>query len=109
MALEQRSNSELSLDKLPNNDQEITHCNIIVPKKEEQNITIKNHVQRNKKKCYECRKKVGFTGFKCRCGFIFCGKHRHGDQHNCSFDYSSLAMNTDGLGGGVFAKLQYKL
>ena len=41
-------------------------------------------------RCYLCRKKVGLTGFKCRCGPIFCALHRHSYQHSCSFDYKAL-------------------
>ena len=29
-----------------------------------------------KNRCQECRKKVGLTGFPCRCGGLFCGLHR---------------------------------
>ncbi|XP_058507992.1 AN1-type zinc finger protein 6-like [Solea solea] len=40
-----------------------------------------------KKRCFTCRKKVGLTGFDCRCGHIFCSLHRYSDEHNCTFDY----------------------
>uniref|UniRef100_A0A0E0D836 AN1-type domain-containing protein n=1 Tax=Oryza meridionalis TaxID=40149 RepID=A0A0E0D836_9ORYZ len=40
-------------------------------------------------RCATCRKKVGLTGFKCRCGGNFCGGHRHADAHSCGFDYKS--------------------
>uniref|UniRef100_A0A0D9ZEA1 AN1-type domain-containing protein n=1 Tax=Oryza glumipatula TaxID=40148 RepID=A0A0D9ZEA1_9ORYZ len=40
-------------------------------------------------RCAACRKKVGLTGFKCRCGGNFCGGHRHADAHGCGFDYKS--------------------
>ena len=32
-----------------------------------------------------CRVKLKLTDYPCRCGLIFCSKHRH--KHNCSFDY----------------------
>ncbi|XP_052174163.1 zinc finger A20 and AN1 domain-containing stress-associated protein 4 [Diospyros lotus] len=38
-------------------------------------------------RCLVCRKRVGLTGFKCRCGTTFCGTHRYPEQHGCSFDY----------------------
>lgn len=43
----------------------------------------------NKKKnrCHSCNKRVGLTGFECRCGGTFCGVHRYSDMHSCSFDY----------------------
>lgn len=37
-----------------------------------------------------CRKKLGLTGFKCRCGLTFCGQHRHAEGHNCTFDWKAM-------------------
>lgn len=45
------------------------------------------------KKCNTCRKRVGLTGFNCRCGQIFCSVHRYSDQHSCPFDYRSAAQD----------------
>ncbi|XP_019909163.1 AN1-type zinc finger protein 6 [Esox lucius] len=44
-----------------------------------------------KNRCFACRKKVGLTGFDCRCGNVFCGAHRYSDIHNCTFDYKADA------------------
>ncbi|XP_049594359.1 AN1-type zinc finger protein 5 [Syngnathus scovelli] len=44
-----------------------------------------------KNRCFMCRKKVGLTGFECRCGNQFCGFHRYSDQHNCPYDYKAEA------------------
>ncbi|KAJ7994730.1 hypothetical protein DPEC_G00252510 [Dallia pectoralis] len=44
-----------------------------------------------KNRCFTCRKKVGLTGFDCRCGNVFCGAHRYSDIHNCTFDYKADA------------------
>lgn len=41
-------------------------------------------------RCQQCRKKVGLTGFKCKCGMLFCGQHRYAEAHNCTFDYKSV-------------------
>uniref|UniRef100_A0A8C7MTG2 Zgc:77486 n=1 Tax=Oncorhynchus kisutch TaxID=8019 RepID=A0A8C7MTG2_ONCKI len=48
---------------------------------------------KNKKKnrCFTCRKKVGLTGFDCRCGNLFCAIHRYSDKHNCPYDYRGAA------------------
>ncbi|KAL0410715.1 UNVERIFIED_CONTAM: Zinc finger A20 and AN1 domain-containing stress-associated protein 8 [Sesamum latifolium] len=35
------------------------------------------------KRCGTCRKRVGLTGFNCRCGSIFCAIHRYSDKHDC--------------------------
>ncbi|GIL56649.1 hypothetical protein Vafri_11980 [Volvox africanus] len=41
-------------------------------------------------RCLECKKKVGLTGFKCKCGNIFCGQHRYAESHDCPFDYKGV-------------------
>ncbi|CAH9070519.1 unnamed protein product [Cuscuta europaea] len=43
-------------------------------------------------RCTTCNKRVGLTGFKCRCGDLFCGSHRYSDKHDCPFDYQSAAQ-----------------
>lgn len=40
-------------------------------------------------RCLECRKKLGLTGFKCKCGEMFCGTHRYAEAHKCTFDYKT--------------------
>ncbi|GJN15796.1 hypothetical protein PR202_gb02737 [Eleusine coracana subsp. coracana] len=44
-------------------------------------------------RCHSCRKRVGLTGFRCRCGELFCGAHRYSDRHDCSFDYKSVGRD----------------
>jgi hypothetical protein len=45
-----------------------------------------------KNRCLTCKKKVGLTGFECRCGGLYCGLHRYSDKHECTFDYKKLAQ-----------------
>lgn len=40
-------------------------------------------------RCSGCRRKVGLTGFRCRCGELFCSEHRYSDRHVCSYDYKA--------------------
>jgi predicted nucleic acid binding AN1-type Zn finger protein len=40
-------------------------------------------------RCFNCRKRVGLTGFKCRCENTYCGLHRYPEKHDCSFDYKT--------------------
>lgn len=40
-------------------------------------------------RCLFCSKRVGLTGFKCRCGNMFCSNHRYPETHECSFDFKS--------------------
>lgn len=46
--------------------------------------------KKKKNRCTLCRKKVGLTGFECRCGGLFCSAHRYSDEHNCTFDYKGM-------------------
>lgn len=44
-------------------------------------------------RCTTCRKRVGLTGFNCRCGSLYCASHRYSDKHECTFDYASAARD----------------
>lgn len=46
-------------------------------------------VQLPANRCSTCRKKVGLTGFRCRCGVTFCTTHRYPETHSCAFDYKA--------------------
>ncbi|XP_060523601.1 AN1-type zinc finger protein 6 [Cylas formicarius] len=46
--------------------------------------------KKKKNRCATCRKKVGLTGFECRCGRLFCAVHRYSDKHDCSFNYREM-------------------
>jgi len=46
--------------------------------------------KKKKNRCQACKKKVGLTGFNCRCGGLFCSIHRYSDKHECSFDYKAM-------------------
>ena len=49
--------------------------------------------QANKNRCYSCNKRVGFSGFECRCGFVYCATHRHANKHACSFDFKAMGRD----------------
>ncbi|GFQ04418.1 zinc finger a20 and an1 domain-containing stress-associated protein 4 [Phtheirospermum japonicum] len=53
---------------------------------------IVEEVKEGPKRCGTCNKRVGLTGFTCRCGSIFCSVHRYSDKHECQFDYRSAAQ-----------------
>ncbi|KAG0490381.1 hypothetical protein HPP92_007244 [Vanilla planifolia] len=44
-------------------------------------------------RCNACNKRVGLTGFSCRCGNLFCASHRYSETHNCPFDYRMAARD----------------
>lgn len=43
--------------------------------------------KKKKSKCLICKKKVGLTGFTCRCGGLYCSVHRYSNEHQCTVDY----------------------
>ncbi|KAL5220050.1 hypothetical protein ABZP36_024763 [Zizania latifolia] len=44
-------------------------------------------------RCAACKKKVGLTGFPCRCGSTYCGTHRYPEMHACGFDYRAAGRD----------------
>ncbi|KAK9290188.1 hypothetical protein L1049_008354 [Liquidambar formosana] len=38
-------------------------------------------------RCLVCKKRVGLTGFRCKCEITFCGVHRYPEKHACTFDF----------------------
>ncbi|KAJ7976824.1 zinc finger A20 and AN1 domain-containing stress-associated protein 8-like [Quillaja saponaria] len=44
-------------------------------------------------RCATCRKRVGLTGFSCKCGNLFCTAHRYSDKHECPFDYQTAGRD----------------
>ncbi|GAV86913.1 zf-AN1 domain-containing protein/zf-A20 domain-containing protein [Cephalotus follicularis] len=41
-------------------------------------------------RCFSCKKKVGLTGFMCKCGYTYCKSHRYPEEHECSFDFKGV-------------------
>lgn len=65
-------------------------------------------LQLNKKKCWECKKKIGITAVECRCGYVYCNQHRYADQHSCTFDFRKAEraeLKRRNPGGGQFDKM----
>ncbi|XP_060959437.1 zinc finger A20 and AN1 domain-containing stress-associated protein 1-like [Cannabis sativa] len=50
-----------------------------------------NDLKITKNRCKDCNKKVGLTGFSCRCGNLYCGCHRLPETHTCTYDFKSAA------------------
>lgn len=48
--------------------------------------------KKKKNRCHTCKKKVGLTGFQCRCGGLYCSLHRYSDKHECTFNYKEMAQ-----------------
>jgi len=79
-----KAEEDLSTDDSPNAKQ----TNSIIPKRKKKTL---KKAQKNLSKCWTCKKKVGLLGFKCHCGFVFCGVHRYPEKHLCMFDYKTNA------------------
>jgi AN1-type zinc finger protein 5/6 len=45
-------------------------------------------------RCFMCKKKLGLTGFQCKCGNYYCAVHRYSDKHNCDYDYKRAARES---------------
>ncbi|CAK8561017.1 unnamed protein product [Lathyrus sativus] len=56
--------------------------------------TTSSEAKRSVNRCSGCRKRVGLTGFRCRCGDLFCSEHRYSDRHDCSYDYKAAGRET---------------
>lgn len=44
-------------------------------------------------RCKSCNKKVGLTGFMCKCGRTFCGIHRYPEKHECTFNFKAIGRD----------------
>ena len=66
--------------------------------------------QKDHEACWSCQKRVGISGFLCRCGFTFCKKHRLPESHPCGFDFKEqgkklLAEQNQRLEGAKVEKI----
>lgn len=65
----------------------------VIQSQVEEGTTSENPEKRPANRCNFCRKRVGLTGFKCRCGETFCSLHRYSNKHNCVFDYKTAGQD----------------
>ncbi|KAK7283698.1 hypothetical protein RIF29_13408 [Crotalaria pallida] len=69
---------------VPNND-EVAYVDV---------DAVSKNVVKNKNRCKICNKKVGILGFECRCGDLFCGRHRYPELHACHVDFKDIGRQT---------------
>ncbi|KAL2940824.1 Zinc finger A20 and AN1 domain-containing stress-associated protein 5 [Bienertia sinuspersici] len=55
----------------------------------EETLVVTTPIKKAVNRCSGCGKRVGLTGFRCRCGDLFCAEHRYSDRHDCSYDYKT--------------------
>lgn len=56
-------------------------------------LTTPEKKKRNRCSWETCNKKLGLTGFDCRCGGQYCSLHRYANEHKCTFDYKEHGQN----------------
>ncbi|KAJ8766189.1 hypothetical protein K2173_021706 [Erythroxylum novogranatense] len=56
-------------------------------------VSVTEAVPRLANRCVVCKKKLGLTGFKCKCENTFCGTHRYPESHECSFDFKTFGRD----------------
>ena len=61
---------------------------------EEVPVPVKKKKKKSKKpRCAHCKKKVGSFGIRCKCGNLYCAKHRYASEHSCTWNYQDEARN----------------
>ncbi|KAK8515706.1 hypothetical protein V6N13_139324 [Hibiscus sabdariffa] len=89
----QSSSAKLAVNQIPILSSSLTSSSSSFQVKDEQTAEIKAAemvVEVRPKRCLSCEKRVGLTGFKCRCGMVFCGIHRYPEEHGCNFDFKAV-------------------
>ena len=74
----------------------------------------KDKIYKNKCNCVlennkKCKKKLTDTQIitnTCRCGLVFCNKHKGLSHHVCTYDYKNKLFKGNGLGGGTFKQVE---
>ena len=59
-------------------------------KASEEDVELQAQAQTKPNRCMTCKRRVGLTGFKCRCDLTFCGSHRYPENHGCEFDFKGM-------------------
>ncbi|XP_010547246.1 PREDICTED: zinc finger A20 and AN1 domain-containing stress-associated protein 5-like [Tarenaya hassleriana] len=80
-----------ALRSLSKDRSDLSPVKVIIGRNRESDVT---EVEKIVNRCSGCRRKVGLTGFRCRCGELFCAEHRYSDRHDCSYDYKAVGRET---------------
>jgi hypothetical protein len=81
-----------NIDIKENGDQELKQDVVVNNKRDiiKEGSKQKGIVKKKKKTCNlkGCKRKLGaFGGYDCKCGSMYCTKHRLAHDHNCTFDF----------------------
>ncbi|CAK9140366.1 unnamed protein product [Ilex paraguariensis] len=70
-----------------------TNTDQTTPDREEEEANTLLLAKKAVNRCSGCRRRVGLTGFRCRCGELFCSEHRYSDRHDCNYDYKTVGRD----------------
>ena len=76
---------EPTLNKAEENSSMIIESKIVSQATEEPKSCKKE--QHDHSKCFDCKRKVGALGNKCKCGFTYCKSHRLPEDHECEYNF----------------------
>lgn len=65
----------------------------VLPNASSPSISLEVKAKEGPNRCSSCRKRVGLTGFSCKCGNLFCADHRYSDKHDCHYDYQTAGRD----------------
>lgn len=54
-------------------------------------VSVQKLNKKKKRRCHSCRAKLSLVAVECRCGSLFCDRHRYAEDHDCPFDYKAEA------------------
>ncbi|RLN87127.1 hypothetical protein BBJ28_00016827, partial [Nothophytophthora sp. Chile5] len=91
--LKRSKSSALPPSAFPSDDDVVTPRNQMKPTTDAP-LTVESTepvrpVQKNRRRCWECKVKVGLAAVTCRCEYTFCGKHRYAEEHQCAFNFKT--------------------
>ena len=78
------------------------------PSDEGTEVEAPKKVQVNTSRCWSCNRKIGLTGFQCKCEFFFCAEHRYSDRHECAFDFKAVGKQQLAKANPVIAPAKLK-
>jgi len=78
------------------------------PSDEGTEVEAPKKVQVNTSRCWTCNRKIGLTGFQCKCEFFFCAEHRYSDRHECAFDFKAVGKQQLAKANPVIAPAKLK-
>lgn len=81
----------------------------IIKKDYEIEIKLEKNIINKTNQCNfdDCKRKIRILDFqlKCRCGNVYCPKHRHFNDHKCTFDYKNEKIKLEKIIANKITKI----